>query len=142
MNKIYNNLTIDNLIKSNWFNQFNALQKGQILDGLQADLDVSWYANPKFDWQQMRDIKWGLEKKLDVSIYANPEFNWSQMDEIRIGLYHEVDVSIYAKPEIDYWKMKKIRMGLINKKLTVFIYAKLICFSNKIKLKLFKKSTL
>ena len=163
MNKIYNNLTIDNLIKTEWFNQFNALQKGQILDGLEAGLDV-----PGFHWQQMREIKWGLEKKLDVSkyaklefsksqmqeiriglednldvsIYANPEFNLSQMDEIRIGLYHEVDVSIYAKPEIDYWEMKKIRMSLKKKKLTVFIYAKLIYFSSKIKLKLFKKSTL
>ena len=142
MNKIYNNLTIDNLIKTNWFNQFNALQKGQILDGLEAGLDVSWYAIPRFHWQQMREIKWGLEKNLDVSKYAKLEFSKSQMQEIRIGLYHEVDVSIYAKPEIDYWKMKKIRMGLINKKLTVFIYAKLIYFSNKIKLKLFKKSTL
>ena len=62
MNKIYNNLTIDNLIKSNWFNQFNALQKGQILDGLEANLDVSWYAIPGFHWQQMREIKWGLKK--------------------------------------------------------------------------------
>ena len=89
MNKIYNNLTIDNLIKSNWFNQFNALQKGQILDGLQADLDVSWYANPKFDWQQMRDIKWGLEKKLDVSKYANPKNNWKKMLKIKKSLLNE-----------------------------------------------------
>ena len=89
----------------------------------------------------MQEIRIGLEDNLDVSIYVKPEFDWSQMDEIRIGLFHEVDVSIYAKPEIDHWEMKKIRMGLINKKLTVFIYAKLICFSNKIKLKLklFKK---
>ena len=142
MNKIYNNLTIDNLIKTNWFNQFNALQKGQILDGLEAGLDVSWYATPGFHWQQMREIKWGLEKNLDVSKYAKLEFSKSQMDEIRIGLYHEIDVSIYAKPEIDYWEMKKIRMSLKKKKLTVFIYAKLIYFSSKIKLKLFKKSTL
>ena len=30
MNKIYNNLTIENLIKTEWFNQFNEYQKEQI----------------------------------------------------------------------------------------------------------------
>jgi len=30
MNKIYNNLTIDNLIETDWFNQFNRNQKFEI----------------------------------------------------------------------------------------------------------------
>jgi len=31
----------------------------------------------------MREILEGLEKKLNVSIYAKPELNWDQMREIR-----------------------------------------------------------
>ena len=32
--KIYNNLSIGNLVKTEWFNQFDELQKYEILDGL------------------------------------------------------------------------------------------------------------
>ena len=49
MNKIYNNLTIDNLVETDWFNQFNYYQKQEILKGLETNLDVSTYANPNFD---------------------------------------------------------------------------------------------
>ena len=30
MNKLYNNLTVDNLIKTDWFNQFDEKQKREI----------------------------------------------------------------------------------------------------------------
>ena len=59
--KIYNNLSIDNLRKTEWFNQFNLNEK--------------------------EEINWGLEDNLDVSIYAKKEFNWKQMSQIRFGLY-------------------------------------------------------
>ena len=50
MNKIHNNLTIDNLIKTDWINQFNKKQIKAIKEGLKANLDVSIYANPEFDF--------------------------------------------------------------------------------------------
>ena len=75
MNKIYNNLTIENLIKTNWINQFNELQQKQIRMGLFFDLNVSKYANPKFNEYQMEEIRRGLEDDLDVSLYAKPEFS-------------------------------------------------------------------
>ena len=75
MNKIHNNLTIENLIKTEWFNQFNKQQKDQILKGLEANLDVFIYAKPIFNWKQMSEIRFGLEKKLDVSIYAKSDFD-------------------------------------------------------------------
>ena len=34
----------------------------------------------------MREILWGLEANLDVSIYAKPEFDADQMQEIRLKL--------------------------------------------------------
>lgn len=79
MNKIYNNLTVENLINTDWINQFDKKQKEQIRLGLKANLDVSIYAKPVFDWKQMWQIKLGLEDNLDASIYAKKDFSWEQM---------------------------------------------------------------
>ena len=89
MNKIYNNLTIENLIKTDWVNQFNELQQKQIRIGLFFDLNVSKYANPKFNEYQMEEIRRGLEDDLDVSWYAKPEFSDWKMKEIREKLFKE-----------------------------------------------------
>ena len=43
MNKIYNNLNIENLVKTDWINQFNENQQYEILEGFKKDLDISWY---------------------------------------------------------------------------------------------------
>ena len=74
MKKIYNNLNIENLIKTDWFKQFDKFQQREIYKGLEANLNVSIYANPKYNNSQMREIRLGLESNLDVSLYANPEF--------------------------------------------------------------------
>ena len=58
MGKIYNNLNIENLIKTDWFNQFNINQKQEILAGLEENLDVSIYAKPDFHWEQMWQIRY------------------------------------------------------------------------------------
>ena len=46
--KIYNNLSIENLTKTEWFNQFDEHQKYEILEGLKSNIDVSLYANSQF----------------------------------------------------------------------------------------------
>ncbi len=86
--KIYNNLNIKNLIKTEWFNQFNLNEK--------------------------EEINWGLEDNLDVSIYAKKEFNWKQMSQIRFGLRDDLDVSLYANPEVSSLKMEEIRLKLLK----------------------------
>ena len=40
MNKIHNNLNIENLTKTEWFNQFDIFQKNEILKGLESKVDV------------------------------------------------------------------------------------------------------
>ena len=118
MEKIYNNLNIENLIRTEWFNQFNEEQQDQILDGLEKKLDVSWYAKPEFDEYQMNVIKCGLEGNLNVSIYANPEFSDTQMNQIRFGLLDldETKVLVYAKLEIELVEMIQMRLALLRKK--------------------------
>ena len=77
--KIYNNLSVDNLIKTEWFNQFDEFQKKQIRTGLEDNLNVSIYANPEFNVYQMNQIRLGLVDNLDVSKYANKDFNSDKM---------------------------------------------------------------
>ena len=57
MNKIYNNLNIENLVKTEWFDRFDPNEQEEILEGLRNNLDVSWYANPEFSWNQMKEIR-------------------------------------------------------------------------------------
>ena len=90
MDKIHNNLTIDNLIRTEQFKQLDKDKKKEILN------NSGWFN--QFDKYQQEEILIGLEEKLDVSIYAKTEFNWEQMKEIREGLKNNIDVSIYAKP--------------------------------------------
>ena len=87
-----NNLTIENLLKTEWKNQFNR--------------------------EQLFQIEMGLEGNVDVSIYANPAYTRKQMYEIREGLEQGLDVSVYAKPEIDGFDMSRIREKLLLKKNT------------------------
>ena len=115
MKKEFKNLTVDNLIKTEWFNQFDKKQKKLIIEGLQEKLNVFLYAKTEYNWGQMAHLKAGLKKNLDISIYANPDFNNFQMNEIRLGLQDDLDVSIYAKPEMDFKEMKKIREELLKK---------------------------
>ena len=115
MEKTHNNLNIENLTKTEWFNQFDKGQQKEILKGLKNNIDVSCYAKRTFDWIQMKEIRIGLEHNLDVSKYANEVFKWSQMREIREGLHDDLDVSIYAKPEFDCGQMRAIRFSLIDK---------------------------
>lgn len=75
MNKIHNNLTIENLIKTDWINQFNRKQRIAIKDGLKDNLDVSYYAKKEFDFYQMYQIRLGLLSNIDVSVYAKTDFD-------------------------------------------------------------------
>ena len=86
MNKTYNNLTVDNLIKTEWFNQFNKSQQEEILLGLENNIDIFIYAKTIFDANQMNQIRWGLEDNLDISIYAKPEYSWLEMKHLRLRL--------------------------------------------------------
>ena len=70
----------------------------------------------QFNNEQLFQIKIGLEANVDVSIYANPEFTRKQMYEIREGLEQGLDVSVYAKPEIDGFDMGNLRYKLYLQK--------------------------
>ena len=84
--KIYNNLSIENLLKTDWSEQFNLFQRIQIKRGLEDNLNVCLYANKEFKAKQMNEIRLGLIDKLDVSIYAKPKYTAQQMKQFRLKL--------------------------------------------------------
>ena len=52
----------NNEVKSNMdLSIFNDAQIGEIRLGLEHNLDVSVYTKPKYNWEQMREIRLGLE---------------------------------------------------------------------------------
>ena len=116
MKKIYNNLSIENLIKTNWFKQFNKYQQEQILEGLERKLDISIYAKPEFDNFQMRQIKLGLINNLNVSLYAKEEYSWKQMATIRTGLEADLDVSSLLDSDISSFFMNISINNLLKEK--------------------------
>ena len=57
--------------------------------GLEANIDVSWYAKKRFNYEQMLEIYIGLIMKIDVSKYATNKYNAKQMMTIRKKLENE-----------------------------------------------------
>ena len=104
MNKIYDNLDVDNLMKSGKFKDFNE--------------------------EQISQIYFGLNNNIDVSIFAKEDFSFSQMEQIKYGLEDNLDVSIYAKKEYNSYQMKRIRKVLEKNRIKAFFYAKLIYYLN------------
>ena len=72
--KVLNNLTIDNLIKTNWFNQFNKEQQEEILLGIKSKVDIFSYAKPENSSLKMQikrlQLELGINKDLERLISA------------------------------------------------------------------------
>lgn len=96
---------------------FNVYQIKEILLGcLDDSLDISCYADTKYNNEQMKAIREGLEEGIDVNIYAKPEFTSSQMRVIKSGLLAGIDVTEYTDINLSEYEMDKIKRKLIDKK--------------------------
>ncbi len=70
-----------------------------------------------FDFYQIAQICKGLQRGVDVSVYADPKYNDRQMYELCAGLINGIDVSLYANEKIDDDEMRIIRLRLEDHKL-------------------------
>ena len=72
--KVLNNLTIDNLIKTEWVNQFNKEQQEEILLGIKSKVDIFSYAKPENSSLKMQikrlQLELGIDKDLERLISA------------------------------------------------------------------------
>ena len=67
-------------------NNYNDSQKREIILGLNENLNVELYLNPKLNRKQMHVLTNGLFQKLDVTCYNILVFNYKKFNEIRFGL--------------------------------------------------------
>lgn len=95
--KLANNLQIEQLLNTDWTNQFNQNQLYRIREGLNHNLDVSIYAKPELRSEHMREIVKGLKLGFDMAKYTSDEYTENQLRQIVFGLEKGLDVSIYAK---------------------------------------------
>ena len=69
-----------------------------------------------FDYYQVAQICKGIQHGVDVSIYADSKYNDKQMYELCAGLINGIDVSVYANELIDSAEMRSIRVRLEQEK--------------------------
>ena len=72
--------------------KFNDEQMGVIRYALENglnDVEIKKYIDPKFDKSQMYELFLGLEADINVSTYADPKLSWKEMDIIRKNLKRE-----------------------------------------------------
>ena len=91
--KLANNLQIEQLLKTDWANQFNKYQLHHIRDGLSNNLDVSIYARPELRSEHMREIVKGLKQGFDMIKYASGDYSEDQIRQIVTGLEQGLDVT-------------------------------------------------
>ena len=80
--------------------------------GYELGFDISLYADPRFENEQLNIIFDGLYKGLDARLYANVNMDSFQMDEIRDGLKEGLDASIYANAKYSWYVMRFTRICL------------------------------
>ncbi len=91
---------------------YNALQLSEIRKGLEDDVDVNKFLDPKLSWLEMEEIRLELVQGIDMSSYREQGFDSQQIYQIRKGIASGIDVSVYAKKEFLPAQMKQIRKGL------------------------------
>ena len=146
--KLSTNLTLKQLLESDWADQFNRAQLSEIRTGLNRNIDV-YYADPSiksdkmkvlrhasenginlleyakdFSVQQLEALLEGAKHKIDYHIYANRKYSHTQMLTIAQGLILNLDVSYYLDHRFDTNQMREILRGLIYK-VDVSIFSKL-----------------
>lgn len=69
----------------------------------------------KFDVKQQEIILNGLLKGVDVTKYADPKYNYAVMREVFCGLVQGVDITEYDNFNANCNVAKEVRIGLVNK---------------------------
>lgn len=104
--KLANNLQVEQLLNTDWADQFNKNQLYHIREGLNHNLDVSIYAKTTLAAEHMREIVKGLKQGFDMTKYTSGEYTENQLRQIVYGLENGLDAS-----EFDDVKMSSTQMS-------------------------------
>ena len=106
----YTKEEFDNYIKKKKY-EFEPREILLIEQGLMQGLDVKIYANPKYEYDIMQELKKGLEHGLDLTKYTK-DYDAQQINEIRLGIEHEINFKRYLNPNFSSTQMREIRLAL------------------------------
>lgn len=114
--KLTNNLSIKNsMFIKHHESEFNEWQLEVLRKAIKHGVDVTQYADPKYDPQQLDAIFLGLLNGLDVTYYADPSFSSGQMHTIMEflreyrGTSHEENVVLLAQSQYTANQMYELR---------------------------------
>ena len=129
--KLINNLALESMIeyyekKHNM--KYRKMHLTLLRRGYELGFDISLYADPRFENEQLNIIFDGLYRGLDVRLYANVNMDSFQMDEIRDGLKEGLDASIYADAKYPWYVMRFTRICLAYEHDTTLILDETLTF--------------
>lgn len=114
--KLQNNLSIKNsMFIKHHASEFNEQQLEVLRKAIEHDVDVTQYADPKYDARQLNIIFLGLLNNTDVSYYADPAFSNFQMETIMDflreyqGTPRGENVVLLAQPQYSTSEMHNLR---------------------------------
>lgn len=129
--KLMNNLALESMIEyyeKKYNMKYRKMHLTLLRRGYELGFDISLYADPRFENEQLNSIFDGLYKGLDVRLYANIEMDSFQMDEIRDGLKEGLDASIYADAKYPWYVMRFTRICLAHDHGTALILDETLTF--------------
>lgn len=112
--KLSNNLTIEQLLKTSFGNQFTQEQKSAILQAVEIGIDLTEIAKPEFDDEQMWLIFTAHKSGWDYKPFTKYVFNRRQSDALIRGIYSQIDASLYADPTFTVEQMRLAYKYLFN----------------------------
>lgn len=109
--KLSNNLTLEQLLESDWADQFNRAQLSEIRTGLNRNIDV-YYADPSIKSEKMKVLRYASENGINLLEYAK-DFSVQQLEALLEGARHNIDYKMYANRKYSHTQMLTIAQGLL-----------------------------
>lgn len=98
--KLSNNLTLEQLLESDWADQFNRAQLSEIRTGLNRNIDV-YYADPSIKSDKMKVLRHASENGINLLEYAK-DFSVQQLEALLEGAKHNIDYRTYANRQYSH----------------------------------------
>lgn len=98
--KLSTNLTLEQLLESDWADQFNRAQLSEIRTGLNRNIDV-YYADPSIKSDKMKVLRHASENGINLLEYAK-DFSVQQLEALLEGAKYKIDYTIYANRQYSH----------------------------------------
>lgn len=112
--KLQTSLKANHLVRTDWLDQFNKQQQNYLRKCVEQGIDISSFAKPEFDDEQMWLIFAAHKSGWDYKPFTKHVFNRRQSDALIRGIYSQIDASLYADPTLTVEQMRLAYKYLFN----------------------------